>query len=238
MVPVLFRVAVGELPADCVHFCAGLPERHAGAEPSDHREHVQRAQKALLRSERARYDDVRPRRPPESRRQHPHHLVRLRVEQHLRADDVGARAEGGAPEAVGENRNMAATRIFFFRTERATLGWRDTERVEEGWRRSERAQPLRLDIAREVQREIGRRRHRAEAMAHGAPVQEISGRDRSVQATFARTLLADHHDVPGVRVRQRPPQHGVHDAEDRGRRADAERQRQDGHGRESRLPCQ
>ena len=49
-----------------------------------------------------------------------------------------------------------------------------------------------------------------------------------------RRLAVDRHQPIGVRIRQRPQQHGVDDAEHGGVGADAERQRQDGDEGESR----
>ena len=40
--------------------------------------------------------------------------------------------------------------------------------------------------------------------------------------------MADHHEAIGIRIGQRPQEHGVHDAEDRAVRTDAERKRNDG----------
>ena len=54
----------------------------------------------------------------------------------------------------------------------------------------------------------------------------------------ARHVLPDADEPRGVRVRQRTDEHAVHDAEDRGVRADAERERRDRDGREQRRARQ
>jgi hypothetical protein len=47
--------------------------------------------------------------------------------------------------------------------------------------------------------------------------------------------LRDRHELIGIRIGERPKQNGVHDAENRGGRTDAERERENRHEREARL---
>jgi len=47
--------------------------------------------------------------------------------------------------------------------------------------------------------------------------------------------FGDGDEAIGVRIRERPQQHAVHDAENRRRRADAKRERQNRQQRERRL---
>ena len=70
-------------------------------------------------------------------------------------------------------------------------------------------------------------------MTSRAPVSEIRRRHRHPSS---RKRREDAHQSVGLRVRQRLEQHAVHDAEDRGVRADAECQRQHRHGGERRRP--
>ena len=53
------------------------------------------------------------------------------------------------------------------------------------------------------------------------PIEIIGQRDRIILSRPGR--FVQDHDPVGVRIRQRPKQDGVDDAEDRGVRADAER---------------
>ena len=82
------------------------------------------------------------------------------------------------------------------------------------------------------------RRHERERAAVAPPVEVVGRRDRTEPAALARALLGERHHAIGARIRQRPPQHRVDDAEDRGVGADAERQREERDDRESRLPPQ
>ena len=58
------------------------------------------------------------------------------------------------------------------------------------------------------------------------PIEIIRQRDRIILSRPGR--FVQNHDPVGIRIRQRPEQDGIDDAEDRGVRADAERERQDG----------
>ena len=79
------------------------------------------------------------------------------------------------------------------------------------------------------------KRHQVERAAALLPVEKIrAGHRRVAELRHARVEL---HEPVGLRVRQRPQQHRVDDAEHRGIGADAERQRDDRDGGESRrLP--
>ena len=68
------------------------------------------------------------------------------------------------------------------------------------------------------------------------PVEKVERRD--AVALAARRLLEHADDAVGVRVGQRLQQQSVDEAEDGGVGADAERERQQRHGRESRAPRQ
>jgi hypothetical protein len=54
------------------------------------------------------------------------------------------------------------------------------------------------------------------------------------EALRGRNVLDDRHEPLGLGERERPEQHGVHDAEDRGRRTEPDREREHRDGRESR----
>ena len=65
----------------------------------------------------------------------------------------------------------------------------------------------------------------------------IARRDREIDDVPRAQVLPDEHEPIGVRVRQRPQQHGVHHAENGGAGANAERERDDGRDAERRhLP--
>ena len=74
-----------------------------------------------------------------------------------------------------------------------------------------------------IERGVPQRAHRRKALGLPLPVEKETGR-----------LIAGRHDPIGVRIRQRAHQRGVDDREDRGIGADAQRNRQQDHHRESR----
>src|SRR5207249_3459608 len=82
--------------------------------------------------------------------------------------------------------------------------------------------------------------HRAESgqivegMALGAPVLEIGQRDLDERAVPRRIRLPGDHETVQLRHRYRMPEHATHDAEDRGREADAEPEDHDGGRRQPR----
>ena len=114
---------------------------------------------------------------------------------------------------------------------------RHAEEVEEVRRDDAGLDALRLGAAQQ------RERHRVvldealERLAGGAVVEELLLRETEARRRGLREGLAQHHQPLGLAVGQRPQQHAVHDAEDRGVRPDPERERQyDGHGEGRRLP--
>jgi hypothetical protein len=67
-----------------------------------------------------------------------------------------------------------------------------------------------------------------------APVVEIDRRDGRLKEIGRPIRGVDRIEPIGIRKRQRPQHHGVHDREDRGVRADAEGERQNRGGRKAR----
>ena len=69
-----------------------------------------------------------------------------------------------------------------------------------------------------------------------APIGEVRRRHGAADAIgLLERGLVDAHERVRIRIRQRPQQHGIHRAKDRGRAADADRQRQHRDERESGL---
>jgi hypothetical protein len=69
-----------------------------------------------------------------------------------------------------------------------------------------------------------------------APVEKVRG--RRIVARRLRVELEEPNEAIGLGVRERSEEHAVHDAEDRGRRANAEPECQDRDERERRRPAQ
>ena len=93
---------------------------------------------------------------------------------------------------------------------------------------------LRVASVREVVGHTLSRRRVIEHRAVLGPIVEVA--DRGI-ARLSQSLPHEH-DPFAVGVGQGADQHGVHDAEHRGRQPDAERQSRDRHGRESRIVAQ
>ena len=69
-----------------------------------------------------------------------------------------------------------------------------------------------------------------------SPIKIIGQGDRIILTGTRRFI--QNHDPVGVRIWQRPKKNCVDDAEDRGVRADSERERHDRHRREARIFAQ
>ena len=76
--------------------------------------------------------------------------------------------------------------------------------------------------------------HGLKRMALIAPILIILIRCRD-DAREVGVLLEDQHDARRIRKRKRAQQHSVHDSENRGIRADSEREGQNGDGRKTRV---
>ena len=104
-------------------------------------------------------------------------------------------------------------------------------------RQNVRGHPDRPDLlgrvaARQIRAPVLGGAHVLEGAALRLPVEEVRGRDRTVAA------LEDHDEARGIRVGQRPHQDRVDDREDRRAGADAEREGEDGDGREPRRAAE
>ena len=88
-----------------------------------------------------------------------------------------------------------------------------------------------LGEARDARDHAGVLRHRLEGVILVAEIDEVRIGEAGIAAAMVH--FPDCHQAIWLRIRQRPQQHAVHDAEDGGRRADAQRQRQDHGGAES-----
>src|SRR5262249_29755652 len=112
---------------------------------------------------------------------------------------------------------------------------RNAKHREHVRRHAEAVHACRVAIDRHDQlreRKGGEMRQRPRAAGHADDVADVHGAEAAI-GTFAvpelgaRHVFVDANDLAGVLVWQRPEQHGVHDAEDRRVRAEAEGERQD-----------
>ena len=77
-------------------------------------------------------------------------------------------------------------------------------------------------------------RQRLERLRARAPLEEVQRMHRDGRLRIRR-LFPERDEATGIRIRQRTQQHRVDEAEDRGVRADAEREREHGDRREARA---
>ncbi|HUF67829.1 MAG TPA: hypothetical protein VMM79_04185 [Longimicrobiales bacterium] len=145
------------------------------------------------------------------------------------------RDEPTTPQRVREYYSIRASPGFS--DEIAAHRWRHAKHIEERWRDLGADQPLRLRTARHDEAVVAVRGNIVQSAARLPDVQIVGRRDRAVAAAFAVGLPHLNQPIRG-RVRQRSQEHGVHHAEDRRVRADAERERDDGDGRHTGMPGQ
>ena len=231
VVGVLRRELLRQPRADHPQILTRALRRHAVPQPPDRLEEMRRPQRAIVVVQRERHDDVRTRRPPEPRRQHADDLERTAVERDRTADHRRVGAEAMPPQRVAQQHDAMAADGFLLGAKIAAERRRDAQHAEERRRHLERMDPFRL-----ARRRSGCRRWPPASAGRprsprttGSPAASRSSRPARPARTIAlaRTLLGERHHAIGARVRQRPPQHGVDDAEDRGAGADAERERED-----------
>ena len=145
--------------------------------------------------------------------------------------------EPPAPEAVAEDDGLPAVGRVLGGGEVAADCRLHAEHPEEVRRDPHAADPFGFAVRDQRRDPRPDERHVLERVAALAPVEERRVAD--VAGRSGRAALADRDEPIGIRVRQRAEQHGVEDAEDRGVRADAERQRHERDGREAgRTPKQ
>jgi hypothetical protein len=173
----------------------------------------------------------------ERRRHHAGDRERLIVHRDDPADCRRIGIESPPPQTVAQDHHPPAVRRVFVRSEVAAQDGAYAERPKEIRRHTHAANPLRLAVGDERGRPRSDERDLFEAVAAIAPV-EI-GRVSDVACGSIRTAIADQGEPLRRRVRERPQQHGIHDAEDRGVGADAKRERDERDPRERRsLPEQ
>jgi hypothetical protein len=177
----------------------------------------------LLRRERERHPQLRL--AVGKRERVVHHAddtVALAVEMNIAADNARVRIELVAPQRRAEHGDTILADFGRVGAEYATNLRFDLERREQRRRRDIADQALRRALVGEVE---------AFAVIHGqiferrsvlAPVEKVRNRRAGVLEIHLRIGVVDVDQALAVRIRQRPQQHAVDDAEDRAVRADAE----------------
>ena len=165
-------------------------------------------------------------------RHHADDRDRRAVQRDRSPDDAGFAAEPLLPHAVADDDDGVLAGLILLGRERAAKRGRHAQQLERVPRDLRALQPL--GAVRPDERRA-RALIRREALEHRvllAPVEKRRRRHRELPVL--RHDLVHAHELAGLRIRQRLQQHAVDHAEDRGRRAHAQGERQHGHDREAR----
>ena len=163
--------------------------------------------------------------------QHANDGVRLAVEPHRAPKDAAVAGKAVLPDPVREDDDFVATDDAFLLGERPAQRQRVpvAHHREKSGRGRARQQVLGPILGGHVHAAAAPRVQIAEDRGPAPPLDVVGGRDR---LSFSVVLLPHHHQAVGLAVRQRREEGAVDDAEDGGGRRDAQRQRDDGDGRE------
>ena len=167
----------------------------------------------------------------EVRGDHPHHGIWRAVEHDHTPQHGGGRPEPALPEPAAEQDGRSSAEPVVGSAEVAADDRRLAERAEEIRGDHGTAEALRLVRAGEVVVLIAVDGHRRERLRHALPVEEIQVADRPF--VESRRVVVDGGELAGVGIGERVEQHAVDDGEERGVRADAEREGEHGGRREA-----
>ncbi len=159
--------------------------------------------------------------------------VRTTVQQNRLPDRVRRPAEAPLPQSVAEHDDVITARRALGGRERAASERGHGERLEQVRRRRRGTHALGFLPAGQARVHLHVRREVREARRPGSIVHDFLHRQ---PGRVARRRCVPDHDQPiGISVGQRLEEDGLDEAEKRGVRADAERERQDGDGGEAGL---
>ena len=225
------RVGLFEAGGDPGHLGLGLFHRDPGLQPADHRQPEPTAGVARPLVGRQRFPELRFGRHLQGPRHDADDFEGAAVEGHRLAEHVAGAAEAPLPQAVGNQHHaVVARRLVRLRIE-APDQRANAHHVEEVRRGLGALQPFRFLGAGEIEGRAAEAGHGRKGRALIPPVAVVRPR----RDVFLDALLAvvhpHHRDAIGFRVRKRPQQHAVEDAEHR--RVDPDAQRE-GQGRDRR----
>lgn len=143
--------------------------------------------------------------------------------------------EPAHPQAVAQNHHAGMAGLVFFRKDVAPAHGRDAERREKARRDHQTVERLRrgVGVARKVENGVAIDADGFQGARAADDLLRVIPKHPIPAGLFlhARILAAQKHELFGMRVRQRVDQHGFDAREHYRRRADAERDRQQGdHG--------
>jgi hypothetical protein len=234
---VLRRVRRLETRGDDVEVGAGLREGDAGFQAGDHAQPVGAAVLERFRVEDEGHPELRALRDREAEAagHDARHGSLSAFEGDRLADDRTVAAEAALPELEGEDGGRIAPGLFVFRIEGAAEHRGDAQQRKERRRDGLAPQALGrgpLDERHVVLRVSG---HGRERPVLRAPVDEVQRRGGEAVDVPGGVRVDHAHELRRLRVGQRAKHRGVHDRENGRVEADAEREREDGHGGKARA---
>ena len=168
-------------------------------------------------------------------------LVRLAIDPHGPADDTWIGGEPLTPKAIRDHDGVreAGRRPCLVRKQRAAELRAHAEKIEEVTGDIRGLENLRRAFAGErrvspvhVQRDVAERAHLI------LPIERVGGRDQLLMPTLLGIFLPEHNEPLRLGEWKRLENHRVHRRENGRVRADAERESEDGSGREHRRASQ
>ena len=229
-----FGMIAPQTPGECVEFGLGSLERHAGTETRQDvvvlgganigcrrrerqwQEHVAVLHDAKRGEHRSRQGEVGGK--------HTHDLVGLAVQDERSADHRRIAAEPAHPGGMREHRGPGPTRYVVLRHEESSQSRTSAKHRQEVRRHTKRTHSLRF--AAPGERRVGADRDRdiAERVLSLADIEVLRGGEPVFGNAEAWGSIPEDGEAPGLQVGQRAEQESGADGEQRGVRADAERQ--------------
>src|SRR5271165_1741831 len=151
------------------------------------------------------------------------------------AHQVGISPKPALPVFVTKHQDGVGLGVFIARNKRPAIQWPDTQNIEKVSGNHRGAHPLRSVLSEQQKHHAMVLHHSIQGMILAAIVENFLYRERDVVDVRQRRLLVQHHQLTAALVWQRPQQDAINHAEDRRIHSDANRQRNDRRGRESRI---
>jgi hypothetical protein len=246
-VPRVRRIARHDLLRHAVGVSLGLCRRHAGLQPPHQREVPAgaRFRRELLRQQAHRHPQLRAvqvageQRKLEVAWHHTDDHVRLAVEQDFHPQHIGIAVEPALPRLVAQHRYQLLLLVLLLR-ENAAHQRRHAEHGKHRRRHACGGNLRGLADTRQLKAQAGESAQRRKR-ARVAPIDHHLGSRHwpgiGMAPVGSGHLIAERHQPFGMREGKRPQKDPVDNREDRGRRADAERQHEHRRQREPRrLP--
>ena len=244
-VPIVVREIVLHRRRDCIHVRLRALDRPPRLETRQHRNVFVASLRRRIRhrSQRiVRYAPVRCHpytrlvRILDARRRDADDGVGLVVEPDGLANRIGPPSEALPPEPVGDDRDARRAGLFVRGVEPPAERRLDVEHAEEVHVDNGSRDALGTVGAREREPRLTERGQSGEAVMTNAPVERVGWRRVAVTLSCLPIGVRYQHQIVRAGERQRPYEHGVDDAEDRGVGADADRNREDREEEKARRP--